>query len=258
MTAAACGQHSLLASASADQTVRLWRLSAATPECLHRAELGAPLTCVALHPDHRALYAGGTDGRVCAVPLLSTEQRGSDHAVGAASHLAAVCALLAAEDGRRLYSCAGEGGVWVWDAARLLLLQRLMPQQHIDRLLLLPCPAAFLAEGHVPRLAPLKKFATSGVDAGALSADDALGCVPVHLPRDALATGLDGAAGELPLLREAVHACPLLGVGAAAYELDAAEESAGIGTLRAQLSQWRQINTELFALACERQLASAP
>ena len=73
-----------------------------------------------------------------------------------------------AADGARLFSCAGAGGVWVWDASTLALLQKLLPHLAPDNLLLVRAPtlitaaaaaAAAAAAPLPPLLAPLKKYA---------------------------------------------------------------------------------------------------
>ena len=77
-----------------------------------------------------------------------------------------------AADGARLFSCAGAGGVWVWDASTLALLQKLLPHFAPDSLLLVRAPplitaaaaAAATANANAaaplpPLLAPLKKYA---------------------------------------------------------------------------------------------------
>ena len=83
-----------------------------------------------------------------------------------------------AADGARLFSCAGAGGVWVWDASTLALLQKLLPHFAPDSLLLVRAPplitAAAAAAANAaanataaaaplpplpPLLAPLKKYA---------------------------------------------------------------------------------------------------
>ena len=76
-----------------------------------------------------------------------------------------------AADGARLFSCAGAGGVWVWDASTLALLQKLLPHFAPDSLLLVRAPplitaAAAAANANAaaaaplpPLLAPLKKYA---------------------------------------------------------------------------------------------------
>ena len=74
-----------------------------------------------------------------------------------------------AADGARLFSCAGAGGVWVWDASTLALLQKLLPHFAPDSLLLVRAPplttaAAAAANAATtaplpPLLAPLKKCA---------------------------------------------------------------------------------------------------
>ena len=82
--------------------------------------------------------------------------------------------LCVAADGARLFSCAGAGGVWVWDASTLALLQKLLPHFAPDSLLLVRAPplitaaaaAAAAANANAnataplpPLLAPLKKYA---------------------------------------------------------------------------------------------------
>ena len=75
-----------------------------------------------------------------------------------------------AAEGARLFSCAGAGGVWVWDASTLALLQKLLPHFAPDSLLLVRAPplitaAAAAANANAaaaplpPLLAPLKKYA---------------------------------------------------------------------------------------------------
>ena len=79
--------------------------------------------------------------------------------------------LCVAADGARLFSCAGAGGVWVWDTSTLALLQKLLPHFAPDSLLLVRAPplitaAAAAANANAnataplpPLLAPLKKYA---------------------------------------------------------------------------------------------------
>ena len=189
---APCGQHDLVASASADQTVRLWRLSEYARGCIHWADLPAALTSLAIHPAHTAVYAGGADGRLHAVPLLTTAAelhagsgigrpaaRSAAHAAGPAAlvssgaHGGAVRSVCASIDGLRLLSCAGEAGVRVWDAHSLTLLMQLQPTLHAAALVLFypprPAHAATAADDGAaaggaaaappPLMAPLKKFA---------------------------------------------------------------------------------------------------
>jgi len=56
-----------------------------------------------------------------------------------------VRSLCVAADGARLFSCAGAGGVWVWDASTLALLQKLLPHFAPDSLLLVRAPPLITA-----------------------------------------------------------------------------------------------------------------
>jgi pre-rRNA-processing protein IPI3 len=82
LVVAECGVHSLIASASLDQTVRVWRLADSVRECVHCVDFASPLACLAAHPLHVSLYAGGTDGRIYPMPLL---QPPHDSSLGAAA-----------------------------------------------------------------------------------------------------------------------------------------------------------------------------
>ena len=64
-----CGQHGLIGSASLDHTVKLWRLAEGVVGSVHSWPLDAPLSAIAAHPAHVALYAGTADGHVHALHL---------------------------------------------------------------------------------------------------------------------------------------------------------------------------------------------
>lgn len=124
---AACGQHDLLASASADQTVRIWRLADSARGCVHAADFPCALTAVAAHPRHSCLYAGGADGVIYPMPLLAETAATTGARTAAArtstAHTGALRALSVSADGARLFSCATDPGLRVWDAHTLALLQ---------------------------------------------------------------------------------------------------------------------------------------
>ena len=96
LVVAECGVHSLIASASLDQTVRVWRLADSVRECVHCVDFPAPLACLAAHPLHVSLYAGGTDGRIYPMPLL---QPPHDASLGAAAAAARPPPAATAHDG---------------------------------------------------------------------------------------------------------------------------------------------------------------
>ena len=107
---ASCGGHDLIASASTDQTVRLWRLSDDVRGCVHSAAFPVALTAVAIHPRHTCVYAGGTDGRLRLMPLLlevetSVEAR-TRSGLSSSPHANAVQCVGLSTDGTRLFSCA--------------------------------------------------------------------------------------------------------------------------------------------------------
>ena len=117
-----CGQHDLIASSSADQTLRLWRLADASRDGVYTISLPAALTTIALHPRQKAAYAGGADGQLYAVPLLLTEAgapggggegggSGGGHIAASASRAGPVRCITISADGTRLYSCSAESGI---------------------------------------------------------------------------------------------------------------------------------------------------
>ena len=283
-----CGQHSLVASASDDHTLRVWRIAAAVTASVAAIELPSAATAVAVHPLHSALYAGGAGGEMWHVPLLAPPGGaaagggpGAAAVAAAARHAGEVAAVVASADGLRVFSCAGAGGVWMWSAAPLVLLSRLHPTLSCDALaFLLPAPATAAAgrarmDAKAPLL-PLKKFAEPAADDGPLATERAMGCVPVVLRAVGAGHGggvpsavvaLDPECAELPLLAgsDALGGgggAPLLPPAIAAEVAAAADGGASGGggggsaaQLRAQVAQWEKINTELFALAAGAALA---
>lgn len=276
LAVAEAGHASLVVSASLDQTVRVWRLAEGVKEAVHAADLGAALTCVAADPTHASVYAGASDGRVLHVPLLvdaSTLLRpgggtdagggGSGARAGLAHHAAAVSALCTSSDGARVFSCAADGGYWVWQAGTLALLSRQRTSLTFDALLFVAHPAALpeaASDRRAPTpFAPFKKFVLPPSDETASSGQadvSALGCVLVHL-RPAEEEERRAPGGELPLLRDYEWAeCMSEGVaGLGAWDaLDGGEGGLSTAEMRAQLVQWQKLNARLQALAWERQL----
>ena len=72
-----CGQHGLIGSASLDHTVKLWRLAEGVVGSVHSWPLDAPLSAIAAHPAHVALYAGTADGHVHALHLQARASAGA-------------------------------------------------------------------------------------------------------------------------------------------------------------------------------------
>ena len=121
LAVAHCGHNSLVVSSSLDQTVRVWRMAEDVKESVHGADLGAALTCVAVDPNHAAVYAGAADGRVLYASLLidasellrpggptqragpaaggEAGEAGSGARAGLARHAAAVSAVCISSDG---------------------------------------------------------------------------------------------------------------------------------------------------------------
>ena len=287
-----CGQHDLIASASADQTVRVWRLADASVGCLHAIALPSPLSAIAAHPRHEALYAGALDGRVFAIPLLATPSPEGEGAFrsAVASRSGAVRALVVSVDGLRLYSVGAESGLRVWDSHTLALIVVLQPTLTFEYITPLPPIHAVLgaagdgagraagvsaADGGgagagvagyaAPPvlLSPLKKFSEPPLASGGLEATArAMGCVACDLRR-----GSGGAEEEegaiLPLLGrrpQVVSGVDGIGAGvrAAVTDVTAAETSeATVRLLRGQLAQVQQLNAELFRMATDATLGQA-
>ena len=183
---AECGQHMLVASSSLDQTVRVWRLSESSQGCLFCSNLEVPITCVAVDPAHRALYAGAADGSVFDIPLLRPHDPvSSDDTLrpkpASTVHSTAVHSLCVSIDGEYVYSCASTGGVWVWAARGLVLLERREQQHRFDCLCMVNFPIAaqvsdvFAAE---PLLAPLKKYRSVEDET---EDQQVIVCIPMHL-----------------------------------------------------------------------------
>jgi pre-rRNA-processing protein IPI3 len=277
LAVAEAGHASLVVSASLDQTVRVWRLAEGVKEAVHSADLGAALTCVAADPTHAAVYSGATDGRVLHVSLLVDASTllgpgggagaggaGSGARAGLARHAAAVASLCTSSDGARVFSCAADGGYWVWQAGTLALLSRQKTTLRFDALLFVAPPAALpeaASDRRAPTpFAPFKKFVLPPSDETAASGManlSALGCVMVHL-RSAAEEELPASGGELPLLRDYEwaecmdegEAFPVAGAG-----FDGGEGGMSDAEMRAQLAHWQKLNARLQALAWERQLA---
>ena len=282
-----CGQHSLIASASDDHTLRVWRIAAAVTASVAAVEL------LRRHRRRRPPSPLGAlrrrSGRrdVARAAARAARRRAAGGGPGAAAvaaaarHAGEVAAVVASADGLRVFSCAGAGGVWMWSAAPLVLLSRLHPTLSCDALaFLLPAPATAFAgrarmDAKAPLL-PLKKFAEPAADDGPLATERAMGCVPVVLRAvgghgggvASAVVALDPECAELPLLAgsDALGAvgggAPLLPPAIAAEVAAAADGGASGGggggsaaQLRAQVAQWEKINTELFALAAGAALA---
>ncbi|KAL1526968.1 hypothetical protein AB1Y20_015657 [Prymnesium parvum] len=248
LAVAPCGQHDLLCSAAADHTVRLWRVAEGVHGCLHCFDFPAPLASLAVHPLHSRVYAGATDGHIFAQPLsLQLLELAADRpaaaggaAKSAPAHAGPVSGLELAADGGRLFSCGGDGGVWVWASASLALLTRFQPHAPVERILALPRAAAADAP-----LAPLKKFAEPPADlSSSQPSEGALGCVALALPHDD-AEAHDDA--ELPLLAGFPRCRDMPHLEGAVLEGGGGEA----GAMRAQVKEWQRVNQELYQLAVD-------
>jgi len=288
LSVAECGAHSLIASASLDQTVRLWRLSDSVRDCIFCVDFPSPLRCLAVHPLHASLYAGGTDGRIYPMPLLHQPHEllaaagpagTSRPAAASAAHDGAVRSLCVSTDGQRLFSCAGTGGVWVWDPSSLVLLQKLLPLFHADSLLFLPAPPLFADGGALalpPLLAPFKKYAEPPPEHSSQPTPLAMGCVPVRLglglpssdeAEQRIDDDDDDIFGDdaLPLLdiggAPAADSVLLGGAGALASGGGGFGGGGGggggskVAELREQVKQYRAISSELYQIAVQSSLA---
>lgn len=266
------GHASLIVSCSLDQTIRVWRMGEGVKEAVHGADLGVALTCVATDPTHAAVYAGAVDGRVlCASLIAEPRDRVSSSSgphvgepasgarSGLARHAAAVSALCVSGDGARLFTCAADGGYWVWQAGTLALLSRHRTSLKLDSLFFISRPAALafcvVDRGGSAPFAPFKKFVLPAIDyAGVATPADhtSLGCVPTLL-RPNPSEGGTRSNGELPLLQAYEWAPEMREV-----ELDlAAQDMDGdvnVSEMRSQLLQWQDLNIRLQVVAWERQL----
>ena len=206
-----CGQHDLLASASTDQTVRLWRLADARRGCAGTMTLPSAITTLCIHPQHTAIYAGGIDGRVYGMTMLHSviaQSAAAPHDCGAGSILLSasdsssgpVRCVAVSPSGKRLYSISAELGVRMWDASYLSFLTEFMPTKQFDWLLMLP-PAeppnlsgggacevvsatAAPMEVSAFALGPLQKFVETppqAADAALEPSGRAMRCVPCDL-----------------------------------------------------------------------------
>eukprot|EP00316_Scyphosphaera_apsteinii_P022526 CAMPEP_0119315592 /NCGR_PEP_ID=MMETSP1333-20130426/36454_1 /TAXON_ID=418940 /ORGANISM="Scyphosphaera apsteinii, Strain RCC1455" /LENGTH=151 /DNA_ID=CAMNT_0007321007 /DNA_START=3 /DNA_END=458 /DNA_ORIENTATION=+ len=138
----------------------------------------------------------------------------------------------------------------------------------VDFLYLLP--ALPQAEGSPSLLAPFKKFITPPADDDAAEATlEAMGCVPLVLPQHNRDEGLACSLFEkqLPLLAGGPSSPPSLEFFLPGEELplndavsqrDALADASTIRELRAQLSQWQEVNAELYALAWQQQMDVCP
>ena len=283
-----CGQHDLIASASADQTVRVWRLADSVRSSVHTADLPAALTTVAAHPRLSCLYVGGADGNLYVVPLLVESVAAVDARAAArrssTPHAGALRALAVSTDGGRVFSCGVEPGLRVWDALSLALLQVLHPKvvfECLSPLARRPDELSFggsLVEEAVANgttsgaggtaaaasalLAPLKKFVETAPDEVAGGAS-AMGCVPCALAVDASAAWTD--EDELPLMATLPDLgtsgslwgnadAPSFAVGGLGESSRVMAAEAQIRQLRTQLAQLHEVNRELYSMAADATL----
>lgn len=197
---ASLGAHDLIASAAADQTVRLWRISEACKGCVHSIELPCALVAVAIHPHHSYIYAGGADGSLHSAGLLVEDAAGIQEAGGAtgggalgstpsasgvrsavASRSGQLRSVAVSPDGTRCFTAGGEPGVKVWDSLSLALLLHLQPTVPFDSLQLIrrPVTIGLSDHDHAPASAGATA-STSELAISSASAETAYATAAVH------------------------------------------------------------------------------
>uniref|UniRef100_A0A7S3R295 Anaphase-promoting complex subunit 4 WD40 domain-containing protein n=1 Tax=Dunaliella tertiolecta TaxID=3047 RepID=A0A7S3R295_DUNTE len=139
---------SLVASCSLDRSCKLHRLSDGA--LLASVQLQVPLQCVALDSGEHALFAGGSDGSIFEVDLLSggeVSAAGGGHLTlqpiaRMAGHERPVNSLAFSSDGEVLVSGSDDGTARTWDLRSRQPVQILQTPGRlpVTSVLVLPCP----------------------------------------------------------------------------------------------------------------------
>ena len=120
------GSGGLIASGSADKTVKLWKADASSPMRTYRGH-GDFVTAVAFAPDGRKLASADLEGQIRVWSTLSTRLHFTLR-----GHKGRVTALAYAPDGEQLASASDDGSVRVWSTKQARTVRTL--QSHTGEL----------------------------------------------------------------------------------------------------------------------------
>lgn len=163
-----------LYTASLDQTIRIWDLI--TGEPLTTLLLPSPVTCMAVDPAERVLFAGTVSGTIYEVRLYKKEKviraiggMGAIVSVGGEDegvlngHESAISSLILSLDGSLLTSGAQDGNAFVWEVATKQMTRKLKQQPSAVTLLytaVRPHQEAVVQKSQATQFQPFKRVQT--------------------------------------------------------------------------------------------------
>lgn len=160
-----------LFTASLDQSIRIWDL--ATGQLLTTLLTPAAITCMAVDPAERFVYAGTAEGVIHEIRLYKLDN--SVQAIGGmgaifsadqsettvySGHESPISALSLSHDGALLISGAEDGNVFIWDVATKQMIRKAKQQPSAVTLLLTtirPVTAPVVQKNQITQLQPLKR-----------------------------------------------------------------------------------------------------
>ncbi|CAH7676391.1 WD40-repeat-containing domain protein [Phakopsora pachyrhizi] len=130
--------HELVASASDDGTIRIWREE--DKDCIDLFELGYPLTAVEWSSDGQQLFVGGLDNDIHCFDL-----RNKKVSLSLRSHTDTIAGLKLSPDGSFLLSAGFDDTVRIWDVRPFAPVNNMNGLNYPSRLVqtLLGAPAGF-------------------------------------------------------------------------------------------------------------------
>uniref|UniRef100_UPI00358F0AF8 WD repeat-containing protein 18 isoform X2 n=1 Tax=Myxine glutinosa TaxID=7769 RepID=UPI00358F0AF8 len=227
------GVRARVATASLDQTAKLWELGSGL--LLFSVVLGMPVTAVALDPAEYWLFCGTSPGTISVVPLHTTKreqmvQINAEEKNCLRGHKAEVTCMAVTMDGGMLVSGSADGTVCLWDIDSGQCIRTIPHKGPVNALLLVSRLRGVLSNAEARPSLPLPRFSRLPRTAEAGGGTDFF-IAPEEQPPPGY---LDHVKSWTTVIHDAIH------------KGDGISEEVQRENMTAELTRLRRINSDLY------------